>query len=57
VLKKLGWDKDLTAQEMAVIQTVNSANPDAVPGRSTCPAVFSASRSSMVRALCNGKGA
>src|SRR3981189_1292631 len=30
VLKKLGWDKDLTAQEMAVIQQVNSANPDAV---------------------------
>ena len=30
VLKKLGWDKDLTAQEMAVIQRVNSTNPDAV---------------------------
>lgn len=30
VLKKLGWDKDLTAQEMAVIQQVNAANPDAV---------------------------
>ena len=30
VLKKLGWDKDLTAQEMAVIAQVNSANPDAV---------------------------
>jgi len=30
VLKKLGWDKDLTAQEMAVIQKVSSANPDAV---------------------------
>ena len=30
VLKKLGWDKDLTAQEMAIIQQVNSANPDAV---------------------------
>jgi len=30
VLKKLGWDKDLTAQEMEVIQQVNSANPDAV---------------------------
>src|SRR5216683_5338867 len=30
VLKKLGWDKDLTAQELAVIQRVNSANPDAV---------------------------
>jgi formate dehydrogenase major subunit len=30
VLKKLGWDQDLTAQEMAVIQQVNSANPDAV---------------------------
>ena len=30
VLKKLGWDKDLTAQEMEVIQRVNSANPDAV---------------------------
>jgi formate dehydrogenase major subunit len=30
VLKKLGWDKDLTPQEMAVIQRVNSANPDAV---------------------------
>jgi formate dehydrogenase major subunit len=30
VLKKLGWDDDLTAQETAVIQSVNSANPDAV---------------------------
>ncbi len=30
VLKKLGWDKDLTAQEMAIIQRVNSVNPDAV---------------------------
>jgi formate dehydrogenase major subunit len=30
VLKKLGWDKDLTADELAVIGRVNSANPDAV---------------------------
>jgi formate dehydrogenase major subunit len=30
VLKKLGWDKDLTAQEMETIQRVNPANPDAV---------------------------
>ncbi|ARQ02491.1 formate dehydrogenase subunit alpha [Pseudorhodoplanes sinuspersici] len=30
VLKKLGWDKDLTEAEMAVIQKVNPANPDAV---------------------------
>jgi formate dehydrogenase major subunit len=30
VLKKLGWDKDLTPAELAVIQKVNSANPDAV---------------------------
>jgi formate dehydrogenase major subunit len=30
VLKKLGWDKDLTEVEMATIQKVNSANPDAV---------------------------
>jgi formate dehydrogenase major subunit len=30
VLKKLGWDKDLTDQELAVIQRVNAANPDAV---------------------------
>ena len=30
VLKKLGWDKDLTAQELAVIERVNPANPDAV---------------------------
>src|ERR1700733_3349027 len=30
VLKKLGWDKDLTSQEMEVIQRVNPANPDAV---------------------------
>jgi formate dehydrogenase major subunit len=30
VLKKLGWDKDLTPQEMEVIQRVNPANPDAV---------------------------
>ena len=30
VLKKLGWDKDLTEAEMAVINKVNPANPDAV---------------------------
>ena len=30
MLKKLGWDKDLTAQEMEIIQRVNAANPDAV---------------------------
>ena len=30
VLKKLGWDKDLTASEMAIIERVNAANPDAV---------------------------
>jgi formate dehydrogenase major subunit len=30
VLKKLGWDKDLTAAEWAVINKVNPANPDAV---------------------------
>lgn len=30
VLKKLGWDKDLTAQELAVIKTVNPKNPAAV---------------------------
>jgi formate dehydrogenase major subunit len=30
VLKKLGWDKDLTEAELAVIQKVNAANPDAV---------------------------
>ena len=30
VLKKLGWDKDLTDQELAVIKRVNAANPDAV---------------------------
>ncbi len=30
VLKKLGWDKDLTAQEMEIIQRVNPTNPDAV---------------------------
>src|SRR5262249_37485807 len=30
VLKKLGWDKDLSPQELAVIQGINSANPDAV---------------------------
>jgi len=30
VLKKLGWDNDLTAQEMAIIRQVNPANPDAV---------------------------
>src|SRR3954464_7944161 len=29
-LKKLGWDKDLTEAEMATINRVNSANPDAV---------------------------
>ena len=30
VLKKLGWDKDLTAAELAAIHAVNSTNPDAV---------------------------
>jgi formate dehydrogenase major subunit len=30
VLKKLGWDTDLTEAEMAVINRVNAANPDAV---------------------------
>src|SRR5829696_5043105 len=30
VLKKLGWDKDLTAAELAVIQKINPANPDTV---------------------------
>jgi formate dehydrogenase major subunit len=30
VLKKLGWDKDLTATELAVIQKVNPTTPDAV---------------------------
>jgi len=30
VLKKLGWDKDLTAQELATIRRVNDKNPDAV---------------------------
>src|SRR5260370_4548777 len=30
VLKKLGWDTDLTEAEMATITRVNSANPDAV---------------------------
>ena len=30
VLKKLGWDKDLSAQEIAVIHRVNAANPEAV---------------------------
>jgi formate dehydrogenase major subunit len=30
VLKKLGWDTDLTEAEMAVINRVNPANPDSV---------------------------
>jgi formate dehydrogenase major subunit len=30
VLKKLGWDKDLTTEEMETIKRVNPANPDAV---------------------------
>jgi formate dehydrogenase major subunit len=30
VLKKLAWDKDLTEAELATIQRVNPANPDAV---------------------------
>jgi formate dehydrogenase major subunit len=30
VLKKLGWDKDLTDAELAVIQRVNPTTPDAV---------------------------
>src|SRR3954447_2187330 len=30
VLKKLGWDKDLTEAELAVIKRINPATPDAV---------------------------
>ena len=30
VLKKLGWNKDLTAKELAIIHSVNPTNPDAV---------------------------
>jgi formate dehydrogenase major subunit len=30
VLKKLGWDKDLTASELAVIEGINAANPNSV---------------------------
>jgi formate dehydrogenase major subunit len=30
VLKKLGWDKDLTEAELEVINKINPANPDAV---------------------------
>jgi formate dehydrogenase major subunit len=30
VLKRLGWDKDLRAEELTAIQRVNPANPDAV---------------------------
>jgi formate dehydrogenase major subunit len=30
VLKKIGWDKDLTPAELATIQKVNPANPDSV---------------------------
>src|SRR6516162_11811297 len=30
VLKKLGWDTDLTADELAVIQNIGGANADAV---------------------------
>ncbi len=30
VLKKLGWDKDLTEAELAIINKVNPTNPDAV---------------------------
>ncbi len=30
VLKKLGWDKDLTEAELAVINKINPTNPDAV---------------------------
>jgi formate dehydrogenase major subunit len=30
VLKKLGWDKDLTAEELAVIVRVNAAKPETV---------------------------
>jgi formate dehydrogenase major subunit len=30
VLKKLGWDKDLTSDELAIIQNIGGANPDPV---------------------------
>jgi formate dehydrogenase major subunit len=30
VLKKLGWDKDLRPEELAVIQSIGGSNPDAI---------------------------
>ena len=45
VLKKLGWDKDLTEAEMAVINKVNPTNAGrGVVVDSTCPAASSAWR-------------
>ena len=46
VLKKLGWDKDLTdAEELAVIERDRRRQSGrASPGRSTCRAASSASR-------------
>jgi formate dehydrogenase major subunit len=36
VLKKLGWDKDLTEAERATIEKIGGAIPTACPGRPTC---------------------
>jgi len=47
VLKKLGWDKDLTAQEMEIIRRVSPNNPKSSHGQPTFPAAFSAWRSRM----------
>ena len=45
VLKKLGWDKDLTEAEMAIIQQINPTPiRTRCPGRSTSRAASSAWR-------------
>ena len=44
MLKKLGWDKDLTEAELAAIQRIGGANPDAVSWSIDLPAASSVSR-------------
>jgi len=44
VLKKLGWDKDLTSDELAIIQKIGGGNPIPCPGQPTFRAASSAWR-------------
>jgi formate dehydrogenase major subunit len=49
--QEAGWDKDLTVHEMAIIERVNPANPDAVSWSIDLSGGISVSRSSMAAPL------